>query len=69
VNMVEKLIGKDYPIKDENGNVAFVRKITEVLELDNVAGVVIGLDNRKPSLLISFGTASKLVDGEYYVKE
>ncbi len=47
MNIEEKLLGKEYPIKDMDGAVAFARKITEVLVLENVAGLVIGLDGRK----------------------
>jgi hypothetical protein len=58
----EQIIGCDYPVKDMNGVVVSSRKITKSIMLENVAGIVIGLDAKQPSILISLNEASILIE-------
>jgi hypothetical protein len=61
---VKDLINKKYPIKDTDGNVVDYKLITTAYDLENVAGVVIGLAGREPSILISYPVAYSLIAEE-----
>jgi hypothetical protein len=61
---VINLIGKKYPVIDIDTNIkSYYRKITSCYELSNVAGFVIGLSGKDPSIFISVKTAVDLMAG------
>lgn len=61
MNLEKELIGKGYPIKDVEGNVVGFKEITDAVMMQNVAGITIGLNNKKPDILIGLLEASNLV--------
>jgi hypothetical protein len=63
----ESIIGCEYPVKDALTNeVVSTRKITKAFMLENVNGMVIGLDRKQPSILISLNEAYELIKEKEY---
>lgn len=60
MNLAKELLDKDYPVKDVNNGVVSYKKITKVLELENIAGFVVGLEGNEPSLYIPYKDAYKI---------
>lgn len=61
--------GLKFPIKDENGNIVGYRLITYFTYLDNVAGVIIGLNNKEGRILISYSEIRKIEKEQDYYKD
>lgn len=47
-----KLVGMEYPIKDEKGNVVASRSITAVYEMNDMAAYAISLSEDKDNLIL-----------------
>jgi hypothetical protein len=54
------LIGKLYPIKDENNNIVFYKLIQEAYHLENVAAFAIRLENGINLIALPFKQALEL---------
>lgn len=62
MNKIElSLLGCKYPVKDENGQVVASREITSATFLENMSGLVIGLEQRPASIVINFSEAIEIV--------
>jgi hypothetical protein len=57
----EAIIGCYYPVKDETGQIVSKRQISKAIMLENVSGLVIGLEGRLPSIMISLKEANQII--------
>ncbi len=60
------LLGKKFPVKNENNEIVVYKTIVNYLEFENSTGVVIVLEGSGPhtGIVVSYLTAIKLSNGE-----
>jgi hypothetical protein len=61
----EKLIGKFYPVKNENNEIVGFKKITKVIEFENIAAYGVALNNSESYITLGYAEAVKIADGLY----
>lgn len=61
---MNKYVGVLYPIKDENGNTVDYKPVTNAVNCDSHAGIIISLSDKLPSILVGYSVMEKLLKGE-----
>lgn len=65
MDIIKELMGKSYPIKNENNEVISYKLITNVRSIDNIPGVFITIDNNDSGgIVINYNTALDIIKGK-----
>lgn len=63
--LTNELIGKKFPVKDQDDNIVQYKTIKWAIELSNYAAVVIGLtDDKNSGIFINYNLANDIVSGQ-----
>ena len=63
---MKQLIGKYYPVRNEDSQIIGFKTITKVYEAENMAGYALFLDNSDTYIQIGIAEASRILDRDLY---